>query len=88
MKTFYKDAGSTLDFQRKWDKWLGTDTITLFTASAAAGVTITSTTNTDTTTTAWISGGTEGQSYEIRYTILTVGGRTDIRSFILSIVRQ
>lgn len=83
-----KDPNSVLDYTENWATWLVTDTITTSTWTLDAGITKDSDTNTTTTATAWISGGTAGNSYKAVNRIVTAGGRTADRTIIVNIVER
>ena len=77
----YKDPQAVLDYAVDWSEWLGGDPIASVIWSVPAGITKTLQTQTDTRATAWLSGGTAGQSYAIGCRITTQAGRTAERSF-------
>lgn len=80
-KRFSKDPGAVLDYMWDWSDWLATgDTIDSALITAATGITLDSSTNTTTTATAWLSGGTAGQAYDVACKVVTVDGRTDERT--------
>lgn len=85
MKTFWKDPDSVLDYVIDWSDWLDGDTISTSSWSVDSGITLESDTNTTTTATAWLSGGTVGETYQCRNRIVTAGGRTVDRSIAVSI---
>ena len=91
LKTFTKDPAAVLDYTIDWDAddWLGSDTITGTPVwTVPSGLTQpTSASNTTTTATAWLSGGTADQDYDVACKITTVGTRTDERTIRLQ-VRQ
>lgn len=81
---FPKDPGSVEDFTIVWNvigqkheglNYLG-DSIVTSLWSVPAGITQDSATFSGTYTTIWLSGGTNGQSYEVTNTITTEQGRT------------
>lgn len=89
-----KDPHGTLDYSVAWSTWLDGDTIASATWTVGAGLTINSQTinasavtidgvshPANTVATAWLSGGTAGQSYTVACRITTAGGRTDERTF-------
>jgi hypothetical protein len=83
----YKHPDEVLDFVMDWADWLDEvgDTISSSSWSAPPGLTLDSYSHTDTTATAWLSGGTDGNSYSVRNTIETAGGRTAARSLLLGV---
>ena len=85
---FIKSPAALLDYQIDWSSWLGTDTITSSEWSAPDALTVESSTNSTTAATIWLSGGTAGHDYLVSNTITTAGGRTDKRSFKLSVVER
>lgn len=88
MKIFTKDPSDVLDYTRKAAKFLGTDTISTSTWSADSGITIDSDSNDTSTATVWLSGGTAGNQYTITNRIVTSGGRTKDKSFIVKVEQQ
>ena len=77
---FDKAASAILDYQWDWSLWLAPgETITTATFSVPSGLTLTSQSNTTTTATAWLSGGSAGQTYPVVNQIATNQGRTDSR---------
>lgn len=75
-----KTASEVKDYSIDWFEELGADTITSSTWTVPSGITQNSATATETVVTIWLSGGTAGQSYEIRNVIVTDDGRTYERS--------
>lgn len=71
-----KDPNEVLDYVVNWAARLGVDTISTSSWTVPAGITLDSNSKTDTTTTAWLSGGTTGETYALLNRIVTVGGRT------------
>jgi len=77
MTTYIKDPDAVLDYKFDWKAktnlsgntdWLeSSETISSFTITAASGLTIDSSALSDTNTsvTAWLSGGTDGTTYEL-----------------------
>ncbi len=80
-----KDPNATLDFGHDWSRWLDGDTIATSTWTVEAGLTKGIDSHDTTTTTVWLSGGTVNESYEVMNRIVTTGGRTDDRTFTVSI---
>lgn len=87
MTSYIKDPDAVLDYTVDWSAWLGADTIDDLTVTAPDGITVDSSTNTTTTATAWLSGGTAGESYDVVFQVTTAGGRIDDRTITL-MVRQ
>lgn len=86
--TWIKDPDAVLDYTVDWSDWLEAgDAIATSAAVADTGITVTSVLDTDTAVTAWISGGTVGTNYTVRFRITTTGSRTDDRTITL-LVRQ
>lgn len=72
---FTKDPGDALDYSFNWSRWLQGDTITAFTVTASPGIVVDSTTFTATSSTAYLSGGVEGQPYDVTHTITLASGK-------------
>uniref|UniRef100_A0A6M3IPQ6 Putative tail protein n=1 Tax=viral metagenome TaxID=1070528 RepID=A0A6M3IPQ6_9ZZZZ len=89
MMTFKKDPGEKLDYAFDWDDdtqgpYLESgETISASAWVVPSGITEVSASYTDTITKIWLSGGTEGTSYELENTITTSEGRIVVRSFIV-----
>lgn len=86
--TYTKDPHAVLDYVLDWTKWLSGDTIATSEWTVPAGLTLNSHSNTTKRTTAWISGGSASQSYTVTNRITTAGGRTEDRSFIISVAER
>jgi len=87
-ETKYKDPDSVLDYSTDWSDWLsasGDDTINSSIWIVPDGITKDSDTFTDTDATIWLSGGTDGEKYNILNRITTIGNRTDDWTFTLKI---
>ncbi len=88
MTTKLKDPDALLDYVFDWSAWVATgETIASKVVTVPAGITLTSSPYTGTTVTAWVSGGTVGQTYPVACRITTNQGRTDERTLFLQ-VRQ
>lgn len=86
--SYIKDPDAVLDYVWNWASWLPDgDTIASATVTADSGLTVDSDSATTTAVTAWLSGGTVGQSYGVTCRIVTADGRTDDRT-IKILVRQ
>lgn len=87
-----KDPDAVLDYTRDWTTYLGADTIATSTWIVPTGITLgtgaNAPTNNNTSATAWLSGGTLYSTYLITNRITTAGGRTDDRSFLLTIAEE
>lgn len=71
-----KDPDEVLDYQIDWSARLNSDTISTSVWTVPDGITGATQSNTTTSTTLWLSGGTDGSSYDILNRITTAGGRT------------
>lgn len=89
-----KDPHAVVDYHAAWSDWLDGDTIASVVWTVSTGLTKDSqAVNSGAVTidgvshpansvaTAWLSGGTAGQSYTVACRITTAGGRTDERTF-------
>lgn len=90
--TFVKDPDAVLEYGFDWDDdddpWLESgDTIATSSWSVPSGLTAEATDFGDTTTKVTLSGGTAGESYNVRNRITTNNGWTEDRTFTL-IVRE
>ncbi len=82
MDTAYlKDPNAVLDYAFDWSSWLASgETISSRTVTVPAGITLDSDTEASGSVTAWLSGGTAGEDYQIACLIVTSAGRTDERT--------
>lgn len=88
MRTFYKDASDVLSYTMNWASTLATsETISTSVMTPATGLTKDSESNTTTAATIWVSGGTDGTSYEVVNTITTNQGRTYQRTFRVKVTQ-
>lgn len=84
MATYFKDPGSTLDWQFNWASWLENgEAVTGSTFVADSGITIASNSFTATTATVWLAGGTAGTKYKVTNSVTTNQGRSDERSITI-----
>lgn len=90
-----KDPYAVLDYSLDWTNWMPTGevistiSITAETISGdTAPLTIDSTTNTDYIATAYISGGTVGNIYNVEYRIVTDNSKQDSRNFRIKVVER
>ncbi len=80
-----KDPSAVLDYSIDWADWLGADVIATSTWSVPGGITKDSDDKSATGTTVWLSGGSNGQTYDLRNTITTDGGRTNARTMTITV---
>jgi hypothetical protein len=91
MMGFIQDPDSTLDYKWDWSDWLEQgETITVQSVVAEAGISVDSSAIADAglSVTAWISGGTDKQSYVATCEITTSAGRVDQRSIRIKILER
>lgn len=82
-----KDPDEILDYTIDWpEDRIGTDTISASTWIVPVGITQNSASFTDTSTTIWLSGGTEGERYDLVNRITTSGGRTVEQTISLKVM--
>jgi hypothetical protein len=85
---FSKDPDAVLDYEWDWEAWLAGDTIVDHDVDIPAdptGLTLDSDSASTTAVTAWISGGTAGESYTVTCHIVTAAGREDDRSMTFNV---
>lgn len=85
IKTFVKDPDAVLDYTGSWAAWLKGDTILTSTWEVPTGITKDSDSHTSTETLIWLSGGTAGESYQLRNHITTAAGRADDRTITIKV---
>lgn len=82
--TFSKAPAAVLDYALSWVPWLTSgDAVASATWTAPSGITIASSpapSLSANVATVWLSGGTNGVSYDIQCAVTTTGGRTDERT--------
>lgn len=83
-----KDPGANKDYTIDWTEWLNGDTVSASTWSVPSGLTKGSSSLTTLMTTVWLSGGVAGKTYRVTNTIVTAGGRTEVRSFEIAVRPQ
>lgn len=88
LATFTKGPTEVLDYTFDFTKNLGTDIISTVTWTVPAGINNTATMNASTTATIWLGGGTAGTNYAVSVTIVTVAGRTIVRSMQINVVTR
>lgn len=91
MTTFEKDPQAVLDYSVDWTSFLETAE-TIFSSQwiVPTGITLAESGHTTKVATAWLSGGTLGQSYELvnRVTTNNTPARVDERTIIVTIVNK
>ena len=80
-----KDPNEVLDYSVDWSALLAGDTIATSTWTVPTGLTGGSMAFTDTSTLIWLSGGSEGESYDLLNRITTAVGRTRDQTCTLKI---
>lgn len=80
-----KDPDAVLDYSVDWSTWLEGDTVSSIAWALDSGITKDSQELAAGVATAWISGGSVGIDYRVTCRIVTAGGRTDDRSFLLQV---
>lgn len=83
-----QDPSAVLDWGADWSSWLGTDTISTSTWTVGTGLTKGVDTHDTTTTTVWLSGGVLDTRVAITNRIVTAGGRTDERTFHVTVTNR
>lgn len=90
-----KDPYAVLDYSLDWTNWMpagetiSTITVTAETISGdSAPLTIDSTSNTNYVATAFISGGTAGNIYNVEYKITTDNSKQDSRNFRIKVLER
>ena len=79
--TMTKDPDATLDYVFDWSGWLEAgETISSHTVTVDTGLTKDSDSESSGVVTAWLSGGTAGDKYNVACEITTSLGRTDERT--------
>ena len=73
-----KDPDEIKDYTVDWSPLLGSDTLSGSTWDIVngSGLTIAADSRSDTETVVWVSGGTDGATYDLRNRVTTTGGRT------------
>jgi hypothetical protein len=82
-----KNPLAVLDYEIDWTAWLASgETIAAANVTVPAGITLSTPASVNGGVVVfWLSGGTSGQSYTVTGMITTSAGRTDVRSFLLSV---
>lgn len=82
---FIKDPAGTLDYSIDWADWLGDDSISSSSWTVPSGLVLGTSQVSPTVATAWLGGGTVGDSYYVTNHIVTAAGRVDDRSLIIKV---
>lgn len=78
-----------LDYQVDWAGWLAiAETIAVSTWTTSPGIVVDSSLSTTTSATVFVSGGTQGNPYDLTNTITTSAGRVDSRTITIRVVAQ
>lgn len=85
---YEKDLEAVKDYEFDWRAWLGADTATSHEVTVQEGIALDAHSLANGVVTAWISGGTKGNTYRVRCKVVTQGGRTDIRSIDIRVRDQ
>jgi hypothetical protein len=97
MSKYLKDPDAVLDYRFDFaastngtgdsDYLESGETISTATVTAESGLTVDSEsiTDTDTSVTAWLSGGTVGNEYDVTCRVTTSAGRTDDRTIVIKV---
>ena len=82
----YKDPDEILDFEVDWTSRIGaSDTIASVTWTVPGGIAKTSQNLAGKVAAVWLSGGTDGQSYNVGCRVVTTGGRTYDETIVLPV---
>ena len=85
-----KDPSAELDYTMDWGQWMPpNDRIVNVTWTISpSGLTNSSNTFSTTQTTIWLTGGTDGTTYDVTCEITTLEGRIDDRTFRVEVVNR
>ena len=86
MTTYMHDPDAVLDYQVDWSAWLAeSETISSYTITVTGTVTVDSDTDDGASVTVWLSGAADDERPKVACRITTNQGRTDERTFDLSV---
>ena len=86
---FQKDPSAALDYTVDWQQWLPPqDRITAVTWTVTSGLTNASSSFSTSDATIWLTGGTDGTTYDVTCEITTLEGRIDDRTFRVEVVNR
>lgn len=87
---FQKDPNEVLNYTVDYAQQLTEDGGTTISSStwtiSPSGLTQDSETESSTTATIWVSGGTEGQAYQVRNDVVTSGGQEYSRTIVVEVM--
>jgi hypothetical protein len=84
-----KDPSAQLDYTISWHDWLPPqDRIVSVTWTVPVGIAMASNAFSTTDATIWLTGGTDGQTYDITCEITTLENRVDDRTFRVQVVNR
>lgn len=89
MTEFRKDPSAVLDYAWDWTGWLAaSETITTAVITTEIGLTKDSQSIAAGVVTAWLSGGTAGENYDVACLITTNQGRVDERTLRIRVTQR
>ena len=89
MTVYIKDPEAVLDYAFDWSDWLASgETITSHLVTVPTGINLDSSAESAGKVTAWLSGGSVGETYRVECLIATIAGRTDERSLWIKVVER
>ena len=90
VRSFQKDPDASLDFGFDWTEWLESGDVVLSSAwtSTPSGLTLFGPDFGPTSTVTWLSGGEDGTEYLVTNRVTTRDGRTDDRTFAVSVIQR
>lgn len=84
-----KDPDSTLDYVWDFSNWLASgDTVSTHVVTAEAGITVDDSSNDTDSVTVWLSGGTDGEAYDVAVKITTTQNRIVERTISVAVAQQ
>jgi len=90
VRSFQKDPSANLDFGFDWSEWLGSaDQISSSSwVSVPGDLALSNPDFGNLSTLVWVSGGSDGTDYLVTNQVTTRDGRTDERTFAISVVQR
>lgn len=83
-----KDPIALLDYTIDWARWLDGDRITSVSWEVPVGIANSGESFSATTATIWLTGGSDGISYQLSASIVTAFGRSDKRTIQINAVNR